>query len=76
MEHDNAIDNFNKAIKLDPNIPEAYSNRELAKIALQNDTSAKAELQIVLQLAQQQENKGLADSIQKNIEALPVDSGS
>ncbi|TVQ46068.1 MAG: tetratricopeptide repeat protein [Gloeocapsa sp. DLM2.Bin57] len=51
-----AIDHFNRALSLDPNLPSAYLGRSLAHYYLGRETEANQDALIAAQLYQEQEN--------------------
>ncbi len=60
-----AIDNFNRALSLNPNLPSAYLGRSLAYYYLGKESQANQDALIAAQLYQQQENtKGYETAMQ------------
>ena len=68
--HDAALTDLNAAIRLQPDFMDAYANRGVAQLGLKNIDEAKLDFQIVLELAEQQENNDLKAFVEEWLREL------
>ena len=65
-----AIADFDEAIRINPEFIRAYTKRAEAKISLRNIKEAKSDLQTALELAERQQNADLKASITARLQQL------
>ena len=68
--HDAALDDYDEAIRLNPNFMNAYINRGIVQLDLNNTDKVRVDLQRALELAEQQGNDNLKVYIEKWLQEL------
>ena len=65
-----ALEDYTQAIRLKPNYAEAYNNRGVTKVRLDDIRGAKVDFQIAMELAKHQDNEDLKVRLERQIQEL------